>query len=969
MRALAISPVVALGLLAVIAVAQDPAAKNQKPQNPPAATHALRWNQLPRTACGVDVYRTKYPERDGRGVVIAVLDTGVDMAVKGLDRGPDGAAKVIDVRDFSGEGDVELHRGRFLNGGKQVGRTAEDGTPENYGAPDRGKIGDAAVWLATIKESRFKNTRVADVDDDGKKDGVFAVCVLAPKDAGDDHALVFVDTDGDRDFSDEKPVRNFHVAQETFTFHRKNEARQRRQLTCAVNVFLKKRLLSVHFDSGGHGTHVAGIAAGYKLHGQDDFHGIAPGAKVISLKIGDNRLAGGSTTTGSKKAAFLYAARYAREKRVPVVCNLSYGIASEQEGAADIDRFLDKLLSENPFLIICQAAGNEGPGLSSIGSPAAAHLPITVGAMMAKETAKSVMGAKLAHHQIARFSSRGGELSKPDIVTPGAVTSAVPLWNRDGDFWWGTSMASPYAAGLCGLLAGDLHAESPGRQPFHTWIKEALQKSGRSVPGFERVDIGAGLPELSAAVAELRELAAAHGDSPFLDYAIRTESPMAPGGEGRAAYWRTEHLPRGQIQEFHLKPIFAPHTDRARQGGFARRYRLRSTASWCEVMSDQVYFRGPQEATVRVRYKDGAFQSPGVYQASVELLEGDAVVTRLWNTVVVPHTFSAENGYRRSFKNQAADGWRPQRYFVAVPAGAGAMQVDLRAVDGQFSTARVGQIFRPNGTAIWAGRLNLETKTGKTSARREIVDGLRPGVWEICVTSDRPDEVSRYELAVSFTGLAAVPSEITSWSHGVGKTPSGSVKVRNLFAKPVRGKLSGSLMGYRKTVKRKLTAKNDTAKIPVTFAKGVSAVRVRSKIKGREYALVTDLAVTMREGGNNVFQAGFPDRTFDRRIDSPKDGAKCQLEIMGAFTHADGDAKIELEVELEYLYASPVPIRVTSNGKSEVVFYPGIDVDLDFELASVPPKTPDGCKPSGELTISEKATGQAALSISVVIGG
>jgi len=133
---------------------------------------------------------------------------------------------------------------------------------------------------------------------------------------------------------------------------------------------------------------------------------------------------------------------------------------------------------------------------------------------------------------------------------------------------------------------------------------------------------------------------------------------------------------------------------------------------------------------------------------------------------------------------------------------------------------------------------------------------------------------------------------------------------------------------------------------------------------------VTDLAVTMRnKGGNNVFQAGFPDRAFDRRIDAPKNGAKCELEIMAAFTHADSDAKIELEVVLEYLYSEPIPIRVTRGGKSEVVFYPGIDVDLEFELDSVPQKTPDGCNPSGELTVTENSTGQAALRIPLVIDG
>ena len=55
------------------------------------------WTQLSLSTCGVDQFLAANASSDGRGVVIAILDTGVDPGIPGLDRMPDGSAKVIDV--------------------------------------------------------------------------------------------------------------------------------------------------------------------------------------------------------------------------------------------------------------------------------------------------------------------------------------------------------------------------------------------------------------------------------------------------------------------------------------------------------------------------------------------------------------------------------------------------------------------------------------------------------------------------------------------------------------------------------------------------------------------------------------------------------------------------------------------------------------------------------------------------------
>jgi hypothetical protein len=58
---------------------------------------------------GVEEFQSLYPEYDGRGTILIILDTGVDIGVEGLTKTSTGEVKFIDVQDFTHQGDVQLY--------------------------------------------------------------------------------------------------------------------------------------------------------------------------------------------------------------------------------------------------------------------------------------------------------------------------------------------------------------------------------------------------------------------------------------------------------------------------------------------------------------------------------------------------------------------------------------------------------------------------------------------------------------------------------------------------------------------------------------------------------------------------------------------------------------------------------------------------------------------------------------------
>ena len=900
------------------------------------------WSFLPLGATHADEFERAHPTYDGRGVIIMIFDTGVDPGIPGLATTTEGKPKIIEVRDYSGTGDVPY---------KEAVRSGDELKMDNATVLKglnsiKTPAVDGHYFYGALPEKRFQNG-LSDLNFNSSDSDTFGVLVY--QDATG-HYVAYVDSDGDHDLSDEHPVTNYHEHFDTFAFHSNDTSESSaKHLTGAINIYPERNLASVYFDDGSHGTHVAGIASGHDIDSQKGFNGVAPGAEIIAVKFADNS-AGGVTVSGSMMHAFQYAAEMAKSQPKPVVVNMSFGIGNELEGHSVMDVWLDSLLAATPNLTVCISAGNDGPGLSSIGLPSSSDRIISVGAALPEDAARDLYNQYATHPNLFDFSSRGGELAKPDVVAPGTAVSTVPDY-IGGDRYNGTSMSSPYASGCSAVLLSAMTQTFPDWSINAYEIKRAMMLSAAHIEGATPLDEGYGMIDIPAAF----ELLSKWQKKGYVPVPVHVQAAIpSPVKSGTAAYFRAGNYPTdGDREVFAITPESRPGASEHQKAVGMEAFDLVSDEPWLVPVESSVYHRGEGPISVDVRYNAKFLQKPGIYTGRIwgydkGAARGTGNTARegsrfeLLNTIVVPHTFSDQNNYRVALNNVKLAPGEVQREFFAIPPGTRGVKLTLTGRDGK-SGCNV-QLFDNDGKEF-SGISLRRNVAQRTSTTFLSGGGLAQGVWEADISRTMASE-DEPDLSVDFT-VEALPLDVRVVESGltVDQKPLLRLNLSNPTERPFSAQPDCNIPGYQRTFDTVITA-SDLFTMHFTARPGEKSAFFEVSMPAEDYNLFTDITcMVMKPDSGSVFNSAFDYRkkmiavTFGETGDSEDSSSASKpdadnnflLYIRGGLALPDRKHRWHLRIkESRYLQKS----ESLFSEPSQVTIQPFQSQDIDLNSSS-----------------------------------
>jgi serine protease AprX len=259
-----------------------------------------------------------------------------------------------------------------------------------------------------------------------------------------------------------------------------------------------------YLDTFGHGTHMAGIIAGndpQSLLGLGRFQGIAPGARLTSLKVATTE---GAVDVSQVVAAVDWVVQHRNDDpKNPIrVLNLSYGTDGVQDYRTDpLTHAVENAWRAG--IVVVVSGGNSGTDQPRLNNPAYDPYVLAIGASDTKATVGS------SDDVVPAFSSRGDSSRRVDLVAPGKsivslrvpgsyLDEAHPTARVEDRFFKGSG-SSQAAAVTSGAVALLLQGR-PNLKPDQ--VKALLRDSAESMPYADSAGRGRG--ELDVYQAYLR---------------------------------------------------------------------------------------------------------------------------------------------------------------------------------------------------------------------------------------------------------------------------------------------------------------------------------------------------------------------------------------------------------------------------------------------------------------------------------
>lgn len=199
------------------------------------------------------------------------------------------------------------------------------------------------------------------------------------------------------------------------------------------------------YDDCGHGTHVSGIIAGNGRASNGKYEGIAPESEIIALKTLNDK---GNGKINNVLNALNWILDNKERYNIRIV-NISMGAGEGTNYSEDNELVLGIEKVWDAGMVVCVAAGNSGPGNSTITMPGICRKIITVGCM--DDDTEVIMN----NTRVINYSGRGptaAAIMKPEIVAPGGNVYSCGGGYRNYVSKSGTSMATPVVSGLIALL-------------------------------------------------------------------------------------------------------------------------------------------------------------------------------------------------------------------------------------------------------------------------------------------------------------------------------------------------------------------------------------------------------------------------------------------------------------------------------------------------------------------------------------